>query len=157
MYTQEEAKQIRLTFWEQFGNRCRIHPVLINRRKNFILHRTKISGVSLRFEADRQSARVILELSQRNEDKRLKAFEILQKYKVVLEEGFADGLIWEFYHQREDSKKEVCSIYTELQDVDIHRQNQWPDIYNFFIDNMLQLEENFLLIRDLLKEEFDSY
>lgn len=157
MYTQEQAKQIRLKFWEQFGKRCRIHPVLSQRKKNFILHRTKISGVALRFEADRRGARVILELSQRNEDKRLKAYEILHNYKVVLEEGFADGLIWEFYHRRADSKKEVCRIYTELEGADIHKQNQWPDIYNFFIDNMLTLEENFLQIRDLLNEELNSW
>jgi hypothetical protein len=133
MYTQEEAKQLRLQFWEKFGVRCNVHPELSCRRKNFILHRTKIAGVALRFEADRNGARVMLELGQRNEERRLKAFEILQNYKVVLEEGFTDGLIWEFYHQREDSDKEVCRIYKELEQVDIHRQSQWPDIYNFFI------------------------
>lgn len=156
MYTQEEAKQLRLQFWEQFGRRCRIHPELSQRKKNFILHRTKVSGVALRFEADRKGARVILELGQRSEDKRLKAFEILQNYRIVLEEGFSEGLIWEFYHQREDSKKEVCRIYTELTDVDIHRQNLWPDIYNFFIENMLRLEANFMQLRDVLKEELQD-
>lgn len=157
MYTQEEAKQIRLTFWETFGKRCRIHPELSQRRKNFILHRTKIPGIALRFEAGRENALVILELGQRNEDKRLKAYEILEKYKVVLEEGFDEGLIWEFYHKREDSNKEVCRIFTEITGVDIHRQSQWPDIYNFFIENMIRLEENFLQIRDLVKEELNSY
>src|SRR5690606_7749810 len=120
-----------------------------------ILHRTKVSGVALRFEAERTAARVILELAHRDEDKRLKAFEILQRYKSILEEGLQNGLIWEFYHQREDSNKEVCRIYKQLDNVDIHRQNQWPDIYNFFIDNMLKLEENFLLIRDVFKEELE--
>lgn len=156
MYTQEEAKQLRLKFWEQFGQRCRVHPLLMTRRRNFILHRTKVSGVALRFEADRTGARVILELGQRNEDRRLKAFEILQNYKVVIEEGFSDGLTWEFYHQREDSTKEVCRIYKELTGVDIHRQNQWPDIYNFFIENMLLLEENFMQVRDVLKHELND-
>lgn len=156
MYKQEEAKQLRLNFWEQFGRRCKVHPELRPRKKNFILHRTKIPGVALRFEVDRSVARVILELGQRNEDKRLKAFEILQRFKIILEEGFPEGLIWEFYHQREDSKKEVCRIYTQLADVDIHRQNQWPDIYNFFIDNMLLLEENFLMVRDVFKEELEA-
>ena len=157
MYSQEEAKQLRLSFWEQFGKRCKMHPELKIRKKNFILHRTKISGVALRFEADRSAARVILELGQRNEDKRLKAFEILQRYKMILERGFQDGLSWEFYHQREDSKKEVCRIFTQLANVDIHRQNQWPDIFNFFIDNMLQLEENFLEVRDVFKAELEDF
>lgn len=96
MYTQEEAKQLRLKFREQFGKRCRVHPELSKRRKNFILHRTKIPTVALRFEADRTGARVILELTQQDEQKRLKAYEILERYQIVLEEGLPEGLIWEF-------------------------------------------------------------
>lgn len=121
-----------------------------------MLHRTKIPGVALRFEADRSNAKVLLELSQRNEDKRLKAFEILQKYKVVLEDGFPDGLIWDFFHEREDSGQEVARIYTILPNVNMFSQNHWPDIFNFFIGNMARMEENFLQIRDILKEELDK-
>lgn len=121
-----------------------------------MLHRTKIPGVALRFEADRNNAKVILELSQRNEDKRLKAFEILQNYKVVLEDGFTDGLIWEFFHEREDSGQEVARIYNILPNVNLFRQTQWPDIFNFFIESMARLEENFLQIRDILKEELGN-
>jgi hypothetical protein len=156
MYSKEEAKKIRLQFWEQFGKRCEIHPMLSQRRKKWLLHRTKISGVALRFEADRSNAKVILELSQRNEDKRLKAFEILQNYKVVLEDAFPNGLIWEFFHEREDSGQEVAQIYTILPNVNLFRQNLWPNIFNFFIENMVRLEENFLQIRDILKEELEN-
>ncbi len=156
MYSQEEAKQLRIFFWEQFGIRCKVHPQLSPRRKNFILHRTKIKGVALRFEADRSGARVLLELSDKNEDKRLKTFEILQRYKLIIEEGFSTGLIWEFYHQRIDSGKEVCRIFTEMENADIHHQNQWPDIYNFFIENMILLERNFLMVRDVLKDELEN-
>ncbi|KAF0238610.1 MAG: hypothetical protein FD181_822 [Prolixibacteraceae bacterium] len=80
-------------------------------------------------------------------------FEILERYKIVLEEGFENGLIWEFYHLRGDKGQEVCRIYTQLGNVDWHRQNQWPEIYNFFIKNMLQLEENFLMVKEVVKEE----
>jgi hypothetical protein len=153
MYSIEEAKKLRIDFWGQFGKRCEIHPQLTHRKKKWILHRTKISGVALRFEIDRKNARVILELGHRNESKRLKAYEILERYKIILEEGFENGLQWEFYHQREDSLQEVCRIFVQLDNVDLHNQNQWPDIFNFFIENMLLLEENFLSISDILKEE----
>ncbi len=157
MYSKEEAKKIRLEFWEQFGRRCEVHPLLRHKNKNFILHRTKIKGVALRFEADRENAKVILELSQKNEDKRLKAFEVVERYKPIMEEGFKDGLTWEFYHLREDSGQEVCRIYTNLPGVDVFRQEQWPDIFNFFIENMVRLQENFLQIRDILKDELNNW
>ena len=107
----------------------------------------------MRFDVSREGALVILELGNRNENKRLKAYEFLEKYKPIIEDGFKNGLQWEFYHERLDSGAEVCRIYTQLNGVDFHRQNQWPDIYNFFIENMLKLERNFLEIRDLLIEE----
>ncbi len=121
-----------------------------------MLHRTKIKGVALRFDIDRKSAKVILELHNRSERLRLKAFEVLERYKIILEDGFENGLKWEFYFQRPDSGQEVCRIYTTLDNVDLHRQNQWPDIYNFFIENMLKLEENFLQVRDILDAEIKN-
>jgi hypothetical protein len=65
-------------------------------------------------------------------------------------------LIWEFFHEREDSGQEVAQIYTILPNVNLFRQNLWPDIFNFFIENMVRLEENFLQIRDILKEELEN-
>jgi len=156
MYSKEEKKRLTLEFWNLFKKRCAIHPVLKFKKKKWILHRTKIKGVALRFEVGRNDANVILELYNRNERLRLKAFEVLERYKMVLEEGFEDGLLWEFYYQRPESGQEVCRIFTTLENVDIHRQNQWPDIYNFFIENMLKLEENFLSVSDVLEEELSG-
>jgi hypothetical protein len=156
MYSKEELKQLRITFWEKFGQWCEVHPELSHKSRKWILHRTKIKDVALRFDVDRESATVILELGNRNEELRLKAFEILERYKVVLEEGFDDGLVWEFYHEREDSKKAVCRIYATLDGVDFHRQHQWPQIFRFYVENMIKLENNFMSIRDVLDEELKS-
>ncbi len=157
MYSIEEKKKLTEDFWELFKRRCAVHPELKFKKKKWILHRTKIKGVALRFDIGRKDAKVIMELHNRSEKLRLKAFEILERYKVVIEEGFENGLTWEFYFERSDSKQEVCRIYTTLENVDIHRQNQWPDIYNFFIENMMQLEENFLLVRDILEAELTRH
>lgn len=145
-----------IDFWQLFKKRCAVHPDLQYKKKKFILHRTKIKSVALRFDVGRKDALVVLELHNRSEKLRLKAFEVLERYKVVIEEGFDGGLKWDFYYQRPDSGQEVCRIYTILENVDLHRQNQWPDIYNFFIENMIKLEENFLLVRDVLEAELKN-
>lgn len=156
MYSKEEVKKLSIDFWDLFKKRCEVHPDLKFKKKKWILHRTKIRGVALRFEIGRKNAKVMLELNHRSENLRIKAFETIERYKVILEEGFENGLIWEFYHEREDSGQEVCRIYTILENVDLHRQNQWPDIYNFFIENMIKLETNFLEISDILREELQG-
>lgn len=153
MYSKDELHQLRVSFWEKFGQRCELHPELRYRKKKWILHRTKIKDAALRFDISRIDAQVMLELGNRNENLRLKAYEFLERYKVVMEEGFDDGLTWDFYHEREDSDKAVCRICTKLDGVDFHRQNDWPRIFDFYIENMLKLEDNFLQLRDLLQEE----
>ena len=153
MFSKEEIKELRLNFWQNFKIYCETQPVLNYKKKRWILNETQIRGLALRFDLDREKAYVILELQNKQEDRRLQIFEILERYKVVMEEGFENGLIWEFFYQREDNNQEVCRIYTQLENVDWHRQNQWPEIYDFFIKNMLQMEENFLMVKDSLKEE----
>ncbi len=156
MYSKEELKQLNIDFWAKFGQYCEVHPLLRHKNRKWVLHRTKIKDVALRFDVNRENAKVIIELGARSENLRLKAFEILERYKAIIEEGFENGLTWEFFHEREDSQKEVCRIFAVMDNVDLHRQNQWPDIYNFFIENMTKLEDNFMMIRDLLREELKA-
>ena len=153
MYSKEEIKELHLKFWQNFKNYCETQSILNYKKKRWILNETQIRGVALRFELERENAKVILEIQNKHEDRRLQIFEILERYKAVVEEGFENGLIWEFYHQREDNNQEVCRIYTQLENVDWHNQNQWPEIYNFYIKNMLQMEDNFLMVKEVVKEE----
>ncbi|HSH19206.1 MAG TPA: DUF4268 domain-containing protein [Draconibacterium sp.] len=153
MYSKEEIKELRLNFWQSFKSYCETREATNYSRKRWMLNETQIRGLALRFDVDRENAWVILELQHKNEDRRLQTFEILERYKVVMEEGFEKGLIWEFYHRREDNGQEVCRIYTRLENADWHDKEWWPDIYNFFIKNMLQMEHNYLELKEVIKEE----
>ena len=100
----------------------------------------------------RNEALVMIEINSKEENRRLEIFETMQKYRLLLEEGFAEPLIWDFCITRE-SGQEVCRIYTSLPNVNFHRQFQWPDIFNFLINNMLILENNLMEIKDGLEAE----
>jgi hypothetical protein len=152
MYSRDESKLLRKEFWIVFARRCEIVPELMHKKKKWTLYDTGLSGIDLKFEVTRTEALVMIEISSRQQSRRLEIFETLQKYQKFLEEGFNEPLIWDFCFTRE-SGQEVCRIYTSLTDVDFHRQNQWPDIFNFMIDNMLILEENLMQLKDLLEAE----
>ncbi|MFV0289917.1 MAG: DUF4268 domain-containing protein [Mangrovibacterium sp.] len=155
MYTREEAKKLRKQFWIDFAHRCESIPELMHRKKKWILYDTSVSGVELKFQIGRHDAMVILELNNRNEDKRLEAFELLQSYKIIVEEGFEEGLIWELCYEREKGEQ-VSRAYVATYDYDIHRRDQWHAIFDFFIENMLKLEANFFEIQDILKENLNK-
>lgn len=152
MYSKAEKKALIVKFWAGFDEYCSGVAYLPATKKRWLLHRTDISQVALKFDAGRKSVAVILEVGHRNERRRLMVYELLEKYKLLLEQGFEDGLIWDFAYERENGE-EVCRIYLEQEGLDMHRQKQWDDIYAFFAKNMHQLQQNFLDIRDLLKEE----
>jgi len=152
MYSKDESKRLIKEFWIVFARRCEIVPELYHKKKKWLLYYTGLSGIDLKFDVTRTEALVMIEINSKEEVRRLELFESLLKFKKFLEEGFAGSLTWDFCYVRE-SGQEVCRIYTSLPNVDFHRQTQWPDIYNFLIDNMLILENNFLEIRDVLEAE----
>ncbi len=149
MFSKEEKKQLVENFWAGFTLYCTRMYFLSGRKKKWLLHRTKVPNVHLKFDPDRNGVKVVLEIQHRNEEKRLEMFEKIEQYKVILEEDFDDGLIWDYVYEREPGI-EVCRIYTELLGVDLHRQVQWEEMYTFMAEKMYLLERNFLEIRDLI-------
>ena len=90
MYTRDELKLLKKEFWEGFGLFCGSHPVLRKRKSKFMLYNTKMKGVELKFDADREGAFVIQEVNHRNENERLVRYEQFERYKVLMEE-FPEG------------------------------------------------------------------
>jgi len=152
MYSKDETKLLINEFWIVFARRYEIVPELRHRKRKWVLYDTGLRGIDLKFDITRAEALVMIEINNKEETRRLEIFEAMLKYKKFLEEGFVKPLTWEFCFIRE-SGQEVCRIYTSLLNVDFHRQTQWPDIYNFLIDKMLILENNFMEIRDVLEAE----
>ena len=152
MFTKEEKKELIQRFWVQFDAYCNTIPELTWKKKKWILHDTKISHLDLKFDPGRDLAVVALEINHKSESKRLQVYELLERYRLILEQGFSDGLIWDFCYLN-DNNQEVCRIYTQKEGLDLHRLSDWLEIYMFFAENMNLLQENFLEIQEMLIEE----
>lgn len=109
-----------------------------------------MKGVELKFDANRYGAFVILELNSVNEAERLKKFELMERYKVLMEEDFPEGLIWNFAYKLETGN-EVCRIYSQKTGIDIHKRIEWMDFYKFMAAEMLKLENAFRNVKDVLE------
>lgn len=111
MYSKEELKNLKLEFWESFAAFCEVQPYLRGRKKIWTLYDTKVKGVELKFDANRQGAYVILEVNHRSEDLRLEMFERLTWYKDTLEQDFPEGLIWDICFVRENGRQVAVSMW----------------------------------------------
>ena len=135
MYSKEELKNLKLEFWESFAAFCEVQPYLRGRKKIWTLYDTKVKGVELKFDANRQGAYVILEVNHRSEDLRLEMFERLTWYKETLEQDFPEGF-----------------IYVAKEGLDLHRRAHWGDFFTFMASQMYLLERNFMGIAEYLRE-----
>ncbi|HEY5589958.1 MAG TPA: DUF4268 domain-containing protein [Paludibacter sp.] len=152
MFTKEEKEAHVQRFWSQFDDYCDTIPELAWRKKKWILHDTKISHIDLKFYVDNDLAMVALEINHRSEDRRLRVYELVERYRILLEEGFTGGLTWNYCYLNANMQ-EVCRIYIEKRGVDLYQISDWPVIYQFLAENMLQLQDNFVEIQEVLKEE----
>lgn len=149
MYSKEEEKQLKKEFWEGFGLFCSEIPALKRRKSKFMLYNTKMKGIELKFDENRDGAFVILEINHPDLDKRFELYEKFELYKTIVEKQFPDGLIWDFAYVRECGT-EVCRIYTCKIGIDIHRRIQWMEFYRFLSSEMLKLEKAFRLVKDAI-------
>jgi len=150
MYSKEELKQLKKEFWEGFGTYCSMIPALKRRKSKFMLYNTKMKGVELKFDATRSGASVILEINLSVTKQRLEKFEQFLLHKSTMEKQFPKGLIWKSDYIRECGT-EVSRIYTEKNDIDLHRRIQWMEFYLFMSTEMLKLERAFKVVKEAIE------
>ncbi|SFE87636.1 DUF4268 domain-containing protein [Thermophagus xiamenensis] len=149
MFSKEEAKALRLEFWQKLANRTRRLPGQKGRKKVWIADKTGIKGLDLRFDVGREKIIVALEINIKDEEKRLTLYEKLEAAKSLFENQFGEPMIWDWAYTK-DNGREVCRVYVERPG-DIYIKETWPEIHRFMIDRMMRLEKAFLDIKDYLK------
>jgi len=150
MYSKDEEKVLKKKFWDGFE--AYSAPRLSEKgKRTWVLFHTRIKGLEFKFFVNREKVGVILEINHRNEDRRLRIFEALNDYKAFIDDG-VPGLEWHLIAYTPEGK-EVSQISVYVENVDYYNPATWPAIYPFFCKTMLQLEENYFIIFESLKEE----
>jgi len=149
MYNKEEAKQLRIDFWNAFAEYSKQLDYLKPQRGRWMMYYTGIKNVVLKFDVERHVLRVALELNHKRELHRLDVYEQLVKYKPIIDEAFGQGLIWDYVFTT-SSGNEVCRLYVENKTFDFHKREHWNDMFAFMADNMTKLEMAFKDIKDFI-------
>lgn len=151
MFSKEEVKNLRLNFWNGFKALSAEERRKRGMKKDWILMRTGIKGLSLRFDIDRKHAGLGFEIYNLDKFKEALLFEKMESLRNILETELGQKLVWDdAFITQED--RECSRIYLEITDVDYYQQKYWDEIYTFWLRNMLILERVFLEYKDILKE-----
>jgi hypothetical protein len=152
MFTHEEKKELRQAFWNSFAERTRSIKNKRGYSKKWMLYKTGIKGIELKFHLDHICAYVMIEINRSNNQERKVLFELLYSFKTPIENTFKNELVWD----REiflTEKKKVARIYFETEPANIYVQEQWPDIIDFMVRHMTRLERAWRENADVIKEQ----
>jgi hypothetical protein len=142
MYSKVEMQQLKQEFWVTFADK---YP------RKWLLYDTKIKDFSFKFFADNRKAQVIIDIENRDPEKRMAYFKKLESLKSVLEEEFIQDLVFEKNYTLE-SGKTISRIWVEKLDVSVSNRKYWDEIYKFFYEKMDALEAFYTDYDEIIKD-----
>lgn len=142
MFSKEEAQRIKRDFWVKFAEE--------NPRK-WLLYNTKIKDVAFKFYIDNKKAQVSLEIEPKDDKNRIIYYEKIESLKTILLEEYLPDAIFERDLYLENGKV-ISKIWVEKNQVSSNNRNTWPDIFDFFSNNMDQFERFFYEYEDYIKD-----
>ncbi len=148
MLTKEEAQQIRHAFWHKLESKSRRLPGQNGKPIRWIMDKTGVKGLDLRFDISGGFVYVALEVNTHSEEKDNRIWQKLTQCRSLIQRYFDSELTWDDNFIREAGNT-VKRIYVRTTG-DIYNKDLWPDMIHFMIDNMLRLENAFREIKDFI-------
>lgn len=148
MYTKDEAQAIRHAFWHKLESKSRRIPGQNGKPIHWMMDRTGVRGLDLRFDLSGGRVMVAIEINTRSEAKDDELWHKLEECKAIIERNFDSPLVWDKEFVREAGNT-VRRVYTAT-DGDIYDKELWPSMINFMIDNMLRMEKAYKSIQDYM-------
>ena len=142
MYSKQENQQLKQEFWVEFANQ---YP------RKWILYNTKIKDLSFKFFVDNTKAQVLIDIEHRNEEKRIAYFEKFESFKTILEDDYIKNLVFNKNFTLESSKT-ISRIWIEKRDISVSNRIYWNEIFDFFYENMNELEMFYLEYDEIIKD-----
>jgi len=149
MLGREEQKQRNIQFWEGFRNYIKKIPSSNGRRMNWLNYPSDVKGIYIRLQCDHDGARLCMDFQQKDPGIRAIMWEQMTELKKVLEDAVHYQAQWDpecispegFYHGR------IC---WELTAKSFYRDEDWPEIYSFLCDRMVEFDEFYQEFKEIL-------
>lgn len=152
MYSKVEAAEIRKEFWIAFDVYSRKY---LGAKQKWTLYNTGLKDFVMKFEINRQFARVMLAFENKDENKRFDNFLKLKEYELLYNDILDENWIWDELLIN-DSGKFVSALYKQIDNINIYRKSDWSKIFEFFALNMLKLEQVFEEVKPFIEEYIKS-
>ena len=139
MISKAESQNLKSEFWIAFA---KYHP------QKWILYNTKIKDFSFKFFVDHSKIQVVLDIEMKNNELRKIYFEKIESLHTILKSEYLPDVVLERNFYLENGKL-VSRAWVEKAGLSINNRENWNTIFDFFVQNMGQME--------LFFEEYQYY
>lgn len=149
MYSKEELKKLKTEFWTAFGQFSQLKRSRLGNDKKWILYKTGIKGLELKFDFYKKSIIVAIEIDLNVS----KSDSYIQKIELLKEELLTEDNQLPFFELRESKQaKNSFLIFFEKENLNFKKRADWPNIFVFFFDHMMILEDFVLENREIINQ-----
>lgn len=140
MYSKEEARNLKETFWTTFGQYMSAVPSADGDRINWVNYKTGIKHLHLRMNATNKEASIYIEISHPDDSIRQLIFEQFLELKRIFQDTVGEEWEWDEVYYDEYGKK-TSRISTSITKKSIFNKAHWPDLISFFKPHIIALDE----------------
>ena len=151
MYSKEEIKETKTLFYTSFGKYMNKNKSLEGKRIKWMNYPTRVKHIYTRLHVDKKSASLFIDLQHRDNEIRELFYEQFMELKTVFTSIMGDTWIWE-KNALNDSGLKCSRISIVLVDVNLFEKKTWPDIFNFFEENLVNFDQFWNEFKDLFKQ-----
>lgn len=147
MYTKQEISKQKQAFWTAFGRYMQPIQSADGIEVTWVNYKTGIPGIYFRMDADNKQAEIAIVLSQADTALQQQYYDRLLQHKGMLEETLAEkDWLWQPGIQ-DDYGKIISKVSKSLNGVNIHRNEDWPNIISFLKPRIVALDEFWSMAR----------
>ncbi len=132
MYSKEELRKIKTDFWTSFGQYSQLKRTRIGFSKKWVLYKTGIKGLELKFNFVKNGCVTAIEIDLSNS----KSEDFINKLDLLKSELISE---FELFEEINHQQNKYCYFY-EKENLNFKNRQDWPDIFDFFFNQMLILE-----------------
>lgn len=140
MYSREETKKIKASFWTTFGHYMKPVPGAGGGKTNWINYRTGIKDLFFRMDADQKQAVIEIQITDPDDGMRRLLFDQFIEYRSLLHNVLNEHWDWRVENQDRFGKP-YASIGTQCSGYNIFRKEDWPEFIAFFKPRIILLDE----------------
>ena len=138
MYSKQEESFLRKQFWTSFGQYLAPIPSAGANKINWINYKTGIKGIHFKMDATIDRAYIGIEISHDSIATQALYFNHFKTLRQDLEKTVAEKWIWE--EAVEINGKNISRICKTLNNTNIYRQTDWPQIISFLKTRIISLD-----------------